>query len=287
MSFKVVLISGLKRYPGYIALIGLVLAYVAQVQFDTWRFYGSSSKVAVSANVYIEPQPLGARTARLASFGAHEALADWYWLKLIQYYGGGDPSGRYRKLAELFDVITELSPKFLPAYQTGLLILPGEGFVDEAISLGEKGKANLPQQWEMPYYTGIVHHIYRKDYVRAAEEFERAAALPDAPPIARLFAAIYYNQADQRQTAYQIFQTLHETSDSEFVRERASKYMEHLSIYFSLEDAIAQFQTRFGRYPVSVEELVQQRIIPEVPQSPLNQSFVINPSNGQLSEAKR
>jgi hypothetical protein len=278
--------SGPFRYPGYLALIALVIAYVGQVRLDTWRFYDERNKVAVSANIYIEPQPPSGEAARLSSFGAREALADWYWLKLIQYYGGGDPQGKYRKLAELFDVITDLSPRFTEAYRTGLLILPGEGFVEEAVALGEKGKTALPEHWEMPYYTGLVHHIYKKDYLSAAREFEAAAAMPDAPPIAKLFAGIYYNQADQRQTAYQIFKTIHDTTESEFVRDRSKEYVEHLGIYFLLEDAVAQFRDRFSRYPTELSELVRSGIVPSIPASPLNQSFIVDPATGKISETK-
>ncbi|QQG50336.1 MAG: hypothetical protein HZB70_02045 [Candidatus Berkelbacteria bacterium] len=275
------------RRPALLALVFLVVAYAAQIFTDTRRFYSNQGKVAVSANIYIEPQPLFPETAKLVSFGAREFLADWYWLKLIQYYGGGDPQGKYRKLGEMFNVVTELSPKYSAAYQTGLLVLPGEGFIDEAIKLGEKGQKNLPDKWEMPYYTGIVYHVYKKDYVAAAKKFDQAAAIPGAPETTKLFAAIYYNKADERQTAYQIFKTVYETSDSEFARDRAEKYVEHLDVYFFLEDATKNFKQRFGRYPATLDELVTRGVIKEIPSSPLSVPFTINPENGQISESKR
>jgi tetratricopeptide (TPR) repeat protein len=279
--------SKIWQSPGYIALACLLLAYVFQVNLDSYRFYTPrKSAVTVSLNYYIEPQPPSPTAAKLTSFGATEFLADWYWLKTIQYYGGGDPSGRYRKLAELFNLVTELSPKFTAAYQTGLLVLPGEGFVDEAIALGQKGQRNLPDRWEMPYYTGLVYHISKKDYASAAAEFEKAAALPGAPATTKLFAAIYYKEADSRQTAYEIFKTIYETSDNDFAKERAKKYVEHLSIYFYLQDAVVKFQSQFHRYPQSLDELISRKIIEAIPPSPLNQTFTVDPTTGAISEAK-
>jgi len=273
--------------PGHFALVFLVLAYVFQVNSDAWRLYSPTKKaIAVSLNYYIEPQPPSANVARLTSFGATEFLADWYWLQTIQYYGGGEPSGRYRKLAELFHLVTDLSPKFTAAYQTGLLVLPGEGFVDEAITLGQKGEKNLPDRWEMPYYTGLVYHISKKDYAKAAIEFERAAALPNAPANTKLLAAIYHKEAGGRQTAYEIFKTVYETSNNAFTKERARKYVEHLTIYFFLEDAIGKFHAQFKRFPTSLDELVTKKIIEGIPVSPLNQTFSVNPTTGELSEAK-
>lgn len=273
--------------PGYLALVLLVLAYVFQVNLDTQRFHTTNrNAVNVSLNDYIEPQPPSPTAARLTSFGATEFMADWYWLRTIQYYGGGDPSGKYRKLAELFQLVTDLSPRFTAAYQTGLLILPGEGFVDEAIALGEKGQAIIPNRWELPYYTGLVWHISKKDYAKAAAEFEQAAALPDAPENARLFAAIYYKEAGTRQTAYQIFKTLYETSDSDFTKERARKYVEHLNIIFFLEDEAGRFRTQFGRLPTTLDELVQKKVIEAIPPSPLGRTFGIDPTTGAVTDAK-
>jgi hypothetical protein len=274
-------------HPGYAAVALLALAYVFQLNLDTHRFYATKkSAVNVSLNYFIEPQPPSASAARLSSFGATEFMADWYWLKTIQYYGGGDPSGEYRKLGELFHLVTDLSPKFAAAYQTGLLILPGEGFVDEALALGAKGQKNLPEKWEIPYYTGLVWHISKKDYTRAAQEFERAASLPNAPANTKLFAAIYYKEAGTRQTAYELFKTLYETSSDDFAKERARKYVEHLNILFFLEDGTKRFQAKFGRFPSDLNELVSTKIIDSVPPSPLNRTFSLNPQTGEISDAK-
>lgn len=275
----------IKKYIWLIVIFAWGISYASQIQHDTWRRY-SEAKIAVSYNEYIEPQPLSLDSARLASFGATEFVADLYWLQLIQYYGGGDPYGKYRKLAELFTAVTDLSPKFLQAYITGLVILPGEGFVDEAIVLGEIGEKNLPESWEMPYYTGLVYHIYKKNYLKAGEKFNLAAENPDAPPITKLFAGIYFKEADQRKTAFLIFQTLIETSKDEFVIERAIKHLEHLAGLFTLEDAVSKYQTNLGKLPESLQELVNEKILKEIPVSPFGLNYTYDNITGEISEGK-
>lgn len=268
-----------------VPVFALVASYIFQINYDAWRRY-SPPKITASFNQYIEPQPLSASAARTASFGAKEFMADLYWLQMIQYYGGGDPNGEYRKLAELFSTITDLSPQFLHAYQTGLLVLPGEGFVDEAIMLGEKGITNLPSSWEMPYYTGIVHHIYKKDYKTAGEYFEAAAKLPGAPENARYLAAIYFNSADQRLTAYALFKTIYESSDDGYIKERAAKYLIHLEGIFLLNEKIAEYKSKFGRLPDNLSQLVASGIISQLPISPLGVSYNYDPTTGKVIETK-
>ncbi|OGD63087.1 hypothetical protein A3A71_03825 [Candidatus Berkelbacteria bacterium RIFCSPLOWO2_01_FULL_50_28] len=275
-----------QRFSVLLIIVALVLTYVVQIRYDTWRRYGDP-KINVSFNQYIEPQPLSPVLARAVSFGATEFVADYYWLKTIQYYGGGDPYGKYRKLAELFNLVTDLSPKFTQAYQTGLIILPGEGFVDEAIALGKKGEKNLPESWEMPYYTGLVYHMQKKDYINAAREFKKAAVLPGAPPIVKLFVGIYYNLGDERKLAYEIFRTVYQTTDSAFVKERAAKYVAHLKIVFELEDAVKKFRRVNSRVPDSLPELVTTGFIKRIPASPLTVKLSINPKTGAIIDDKR
>ncbi len=280
-------LADLKRLTIIWVVVFLGLSFIGQINYDVWRRYSPPKLAGVDYNVYIEPQPLSPPLAKAVSFGSTEFLADYYWLTLIQYYGGGTPSGKYRKLAELFNVVTELSPRFQQAYQTGLIILPGEGFPDQAIELGEKGKRNLPDSWEMPYYTGLVYHIYKKDYVSAAKEFQIAADKKDAPPITQYFAGIYYKEANQRSLAYQIFRTVHETTKDDFVRERAAKQLAHLEIIFFLEDAVARYHQRFARYPTKPQDLVAAKIIKEMPVSPLGISFAIDAQTGLVSDVKK
>lgn len=275
-----------KRLAPALIVFFLGLSYVAQIYYDAWLRYGDS-KVKVSYNVFIEPQPMSPAIAKAVSFGATEFLADYYWLQFIQYYGGGDPNGIYRKMPELLNTITDLSPKFLIAYQTGLLDLPAEGYVSEAIALGEKGERNLPGSWEIPYYTGLVYHVYKKDFVNAAKQFDLAATIPGAPAITKLFAGIYHSNANERQIAYAIFKNVYDTSNDQYIKERAGKYVGHLEGLFALQDAVGKFKEQYGRLPNNLNELVSHKIISAIPVSPLETSYSYDPATGNVSDSKK
>jgi len=277
----------LKRFP--YALLGLIfLASVvpAQLWYDHWS-RSERKPLDTTYNILIEPQPVSASTAKLVNFGFKEFLADYYWLSLIQYYGGGDPYGKYRKMPDLFNNIIELSPKYEAVYQTGLIIMPGEGYVDEAIDFGYKGMDNMPDKWEIPYYTGLVYHIYKKDYVSAAKMFERAAEMPNALPITKYFAGIYYNKADQRETAYNIFKTVYETTKDDYVKDRAKKNMDHLAIYFLLQDAVKYYHDNYKSYPSDLNQLVTKKVLKSIPEDPLTIGFTIDPNTGIVTENKK
>jgi len=276
-----------ERTGWFLVVISLwVIAYVSQINYDSWRFY-SPGKISVTYNEFIEPQPLSQDAAKIASFGSTELLANYYWLSLIQYYGGGTPYGEYRKLAELFQTITELAPRFKQPYVTGLVILPGEGFPDEALKLGRKGQENLPDSWEIPYYTGLTYHIYKKDFAKAGEEFIKASKFADAPVITKLMAGVYFKEANERKKSYLIFQTVIETSDDEFIVKKAENYLIHLDGIFALEAAVKKFQQRFDRLPDSLNELVERQIINTLPVSPLPIKYDYNSKTGAITEVDK
>ncbi len=275
----------LTSYGALTAIFLLAIIFLGQLNYDAWNAFAAPT-IPTSLNNYIEPQPLSGNTAKIAALGENEFLANIYWLELIQYYGGGDPSGKYRKLPDLYNTITDLSPKFLTAYQNGLLVLPGEGFVDQAIALGKKGEENLPNSWEIPYYLGLDYHIYKKDYVAAAEEFTKASKLPGAPANTAYFAALYYSQTDQRKISYDLFLNIAQTSTDPYLKDRAQKYADHLAITFSLQDAITAFQNKYHRNPNSLQDLVDKKIINNIPVSPLGFPFNYDSKSGQISEGK-
>lgn len=275
----------LPRWGAILAVTLLAVSYAAQIQYDTWARY-SPLPINVTYNDFIAPQPLSGLAAKAASFGQSQFLATIYWLELIQYYGGGEPNGKYNQLPALYNTITDLDPTFTAAYQNGLLILPGEGFVDQAIALGKKGEQNLPTSWEIPYYLGLDYHIYKKDYPAAAAEFSKAAKLPGAPANTGYFAALYYSQTDDRQLAYTLFKNLADTETDPYLKDRAQKYAEQLAITFNLQDAVTAFNNKFGRYPKSLQELVDQHFISALPVSPLGFSFSYNPATGAVGQGK-
>src|SRR5882672_10666410 len=64
--------------------------------------------------------PSGKMVKRL-SLGYSSLLADIYWTRAVQYFGGrfGQKSKRFDLLYPLLDITTDLDPQLLEAYQGG------------------------------------------------------------------------------------------------------------------------------------------------------------------------
>ena len=96
------------------------------------------------------------RVVRLLAMNFAPVVADSYWLRTIQHFGGDRLShrreGAFTLLYPLLDLTTSLDPRFSVAFRFGAIFLSepppgGPGRSDEAIRLLEKGLRASPGKW--------------------------------------------------------------------------------------------------------------------------------------------
>jgi len=145
-----------------------VSVWGVQRQYDQVRLQHIRT-IQISVNEFIEPSLPSPIVLEKAAFGFRTVIADLLWLTTIQYYGGGDPYGKYRQLPKLVESITRLDPRFTYPYSFAGLVLPNEGFPDEALSILRTGEKSLPDSWELPYNEATIYYIDKKDSAAAAQ----------------------------------------------------------------------------------------------------------------------
>jgi tetratricopeptide (TPR) repeat protein len=221
----------------------------------------------------------GAAVAR-AALGFDAILADVYWIRAIQHFGGtrraegGDKS--YSLLYPLLDLTTTLDPHFNIAYRFGSIFLSesypaGPGRTDQAIALLERGLAADPTRWQYAQDAGFVHYWWRQDYKAAAEWFDRASRIEGAPWWLRSMAATTLAEGGDRQSSRQLWQQLYETTDDKWVKDNAQLKLAQLRALDDIE-ALALIVRRFtgarGRPPGSWNELIAARWLAGTPLDP-------------------
>lgn len=189
----------LRRSLVWALLTGCLAAVVA---YQTTRPLAAAGepRVFVPSPVYYEKLPESWQLT----------VADTYWLYLIQYYGEhirGDY--RFDSLPELLDLVTTLSPHWERPYLFGAYALldmdRGRGRPDLSYELLERGYAENPDDWRIPFNLGIFAYWFGaklpqlegqdKDQV-AAQWMDAAAKLPGHLPIIPRLAADLYSKGD-------------------------------------------------------------------------------------------
>jgi len=170
--------------------------------------------------------PSGQRLG-LVTMGHSETFADLAWMRAVQYYGEHRRTDMlFTRLDHVFDILTTLSPHFVPAYVFGSFALAQEG---NAFGRGEalmlKGLEANPGSGRLAFELGFLYYVKPggRDLAHAGEYFEQSARMPDAPPSARRFAAYVRQNSGDLLVARALWMEVAQRPDNMYLREMAER----------------------------------------------------------------
>ena len=205
------------------------------------------------------------------AFGAEGLLADWYYVRALQYVGDkvlayeGDiniedlRALNPRLLYPLLENATELDPYFTAPYNYGSVVLPAVD-PEKAIALANKGIANNPTRWRLYQNLGYIYWRLG-EYENAAATFERGAAVEGASGLMSLMAAVMRTRGGSRETARSIYAQMLETStewEITLTAERRLKELTSLDERDAGNAVLADVMAKTGRCPASLREILPQ-----------------------------
>jgi hypothetical protein len=181
----------------------------------------------VDVNLFFVP-PAGL-TEGLAA-GYQNMIADGLWLGLLQYYG--DRLVHVNKhavnLDAMFELITNLDPKFYFAYFLGTWALSDNHQPEAACALLNKGQRLNPTDYNYPYLRGFVQFLFQHDYAAAAKSFAETTRYPGAPRFAWTLQARMEQTEGKDDLALSIWRGLAERAPDENTRAIAKKNVERI-----------------------------------------------------------
>jgi hypothetical protein len=228
------------------------------------------------------------------ALGYDALLADVYWIRALQHFGGTrlktQGPKQYELLYPLLSIATTLDPKFNIAYRFGAIFLSepppgGPGRPDLAIALLERGLVARPGNWRYMQDIGFVYYWWIGDYTKAAEWFSHGANQPGAPWWLRSLAAVTLAQGGNRQASRTLWMALAQNADNEWLRTDAAWRLQQLDAL----DAIDKLQPVVRRYiadgrprPFTWSDLVQAGYLRGVPADPTGVPFYLGPYTGTV-----
>jgi len=271
-----------------VALVALIVVFVSStlVRDRVYAVTDSENKL-----LYI---PSGAVLERMAlSFDS--LLADVYWIRALQVYGGTRRSDgeekNYDLLGPLLDITTTLDPEFNAPYRFGAIFLTeafpnGPGRTDLAVALLKKGIERKPEHWEYYMDIGFIYYWWVQDYEQAAEWFDRAADVPGASWWLRSLAANTLAAGGSRESSRMLWRQLYDSADSDWIRTEATRRLTQLQALDEIDQLIAaarRFYELESQPPASWQELVDARMLSGIPLDPTASPYVIDSVNGTIN----
>jgi len=263
--------------------IVLVVCFVASVlvrrSVDRLRAEATLEEV-----LYI-PSP---RALKAMSLGYEGLLADIYWTRAVQYFGGKhhQNSMQYQLLAPLLDITTTLDPHLLAAYEFGSVFLTqkppaGAGDPDKAVELVERGINDNPDQWRLYYDLGFIYYIEKHDPQAAADAFERGMKVPNAHPFLKVLAAAMAQQGGEKQKAKLLWEMTYETTEDKNIKDNALKHLAALKVdddIDHLDEITADYRAKHaGENPATWRDLIADGYLRGVPGDPLGKAYKLMP----------
>jgi len=202
------------------------------------------------------------------ALGYENLLADFYWMRAIQYYGRREEADkrpvRFKNLHTLFDITTTLDPNLMDAYRTGSVFLGepepvGAGQPKEALKLLDKGISAHPQNWQLRYDKGFVHYLYLQDYKAAGEVWMAASKLPTAPYWMAGLAAMSLSKGGAVEVAIALWKRQYEEATR--LDPQNDVYSKNLADYYVVakgrfEDALSIYVRLLRQTPKDVDTLI-------------------------------
>jgi hypothetical protein len=273
--------------------VALVLLSVAVVGLQALedRAHAALTSEADAVDVLYVRSPAVLKRAALSYDGL---VADLYWIRAVQYYGGKRLSTgpkSYDLLYPLLDLTTSVDPYFDIAYRFGAIFLGeqypgGAGRPDLGIALLQKGLRVQPDKWQFAEDIGFVYYWWLHDYRTAAEWFRRAGAMPNAPEWMTPLAAVTLAQGGNRASSRTLWTEIARNADADWLQRQAAVRLAQLDAMDGIdliERVVQQYRERTGALPASWNDLIRARLLRAVPADPTGTPFQLDPATGKVS----
>ncbi len=263
--------------------LAILLTYVLAISMNYYAY----SKYRMNSNMFTQMLYLpSGKYLKPVSFGYYNLLSDFVYLWSIQYYGDPIFSPKMEYLKHTYDIITELDPYYIDAYQTGALFMFYEGRDPKAgLELLDKGIAKNPNEWIIAADAGFYCYMNLKDKPRAIEYFNKVVKIPTAPAQAKRFLAGMHYQIGDKKNAYELWKEVYDTSAKAHIKQIAYQHMHDIKVMVDIEDlkkAIRQYQNQNGKLPQSIEQLHASGVITEIPVNPEGSPYDYDPQTGKV-----
>lgn len=215
----------------------------------------------------------------------HGLAADFYFLQGIVAYGRtleqrlGEEERRqtWQRVYRLLDVSTDLDPYFFdPYYFANAGLARNLDLVPDINALLEKGIEKRDWDWMLPFFKGFNYFYYLQDNIKAAEYLMLGAQRPDAMPLLATLAARVSYQGKRTENAIVFLRGILSRTKDEQTRKLYRTRLEALEKIYLLEQAVSLYRQRYSRFPSSLNDLANSKIIHHIPEDPYGGTFFLS-----------
>ncbi len=221
------------------------------------------------------------------SLGYDGLMADIYWTRVVQYYGGRirDRKTDFSLLGPLLNITVTLDPYLLIAYKFGAIFLTeppprGAGQPQQAVALIQRGIAANPEEWRLWHDLGFIYYWHLRDYQQAADAYREGGMHPHAAPWMKVMEAVIREKQGNRETSRFLWTEIYQSTEDESIRQNALGHLQSLKALDDIEELERRtntFREQTGRWPQSFSEMGSRGLVEAIPADPLGFPYQLLP----------
>jgi hypothetical protein len=225
---------------------------------------------------------------RLLALDYRDLVADLIFSRTLSYHGGVVKRGEkidaqtWQAIYRRIDAASELDPYFVDPYYFGQAVLTWDANMPkEANALLDRGRRFRSDDWVIPFFMGFNAFYFLHDKAKGAAYLMEASRRPGSSPLVGLLAARLSSESRGTETAIAFLQELEAQTDNVGVKSDLRNRAEALRGISVIEQAVKRYRETFGKSPVTLRDLQESTILPQVPIDPYGGKFYIAP-DGQV-----
>lgn len=230
---------------------------------------------------------------KLMAFEFRSVVADLHFIRASQFYGGRVASldaataADWEWLYTNLWIATELDPCFEDPYYMGNAFLTWDaGMYHKANTLLQKGMDARAWDWKLPFFIGFNKFYFLNEHKEAADYLLKAYERPGAPPYLPNLAARLYNKEGRTEAALAFLLNFWENERNVKIKKEYEIRIDALQKILSLEKAVAVYKKRTGKLPGTLDMLVREGIIKELPNDPYGGRFFLDAAGSVETTSK-
>ena len=228
---------------------------------------------------------LPATVLKIATVEFQGVASDILFLNSMVFIGGVQKRTERPRVKEwewtwflnTLDTATELDPYFADPYYYANAFLPWEaGMVVETDRLLERGSRYRDWDWLLPFFVGFNEFFFLDNYAKAADFLMEASRRPDGNPQFASIASRLALKANRTETAVLFLEETYKKTDDPRLKKHYETRILAMRAMLVIEKAVTLYVQKFGRKPLSVEDLVRTSILAGLPEDPYGGKFYLD-----------
>jgi len=184
---------------------------------------------------------------------------------------------------KILNVSTDLDPFFLDPYVFANANMTWEGgMIRETNTLLEKGTQYRDWDWMLPFFAGFNSFFFLHDNTKAAEYLMTASRRPGPSEQLASFAARLAYKDKKTENAILFLEAIEKKTEDERLKKEYETRIHALQARLILERSVSTYKEKFNRTPVSLQRMIENGILKEIPRDPYGGKFSIGP-DGEIT----